>query len=42
MGGPKAPILPAQAVTSMLKTIDGLSIKNSGQFLNFDGTELPW
>lgn len=42
MGGPKAPILPAQAVTSMLKTIDSLSIKNSGQFLNFDGSELAW
>ncbi len=42
MGGPKAPILPAQAVSSLLKTIDGLSTKNSGQFLNFDGSEWPW
>jgi NAD(P)-dependent dehydrogenase (short-subunit alcohol dehydrogenase family) len=37
MGGPGAPLGVAQSVTSMRKTIAGLTAKNKGQFLDHDG-----
>lgn len=42
MGGPNALISTEESVTGLTKVIAQLSIDNSGQFLNFDGTELPW
>ena len=33
---------PADAVASMMKVIDGLTLQHSGQPLNVDGTPLPW
>ena len=33
---------PAEAVASMMKVIDGLTLQHSGQPLNVDGTPLPW
>ena len=35
-------ITPAESVTAMLKLVDGLSPAQSGVFLNYDGTTLPW
>lgn len=30
------------SVAQMIKTIDGLTMDNSGQFIQYDGTTLPW
>jgi short-subunit dehydrogenase len=42
MGGPAAPLTPAQAVTSMIKVFSELQQAHTGRFLSFDGSELPW
>ncbi|MBL8761733.1 MAG: SDR family oxidoreductase [Phycisphaerae bacterium] len=42
MGGPGAPILPADSVKMLLKLIDGLTPSDNGKFFNNDGTILPW
>lgn len=42
MGGPKAPLTPPEAVAHMIKTLDGLTTRDNGRFLNYDGTGLPW
>ena len=33
---------PEEAIGKMIKTIDGLTIKDSGRFLDNDGTDHPW
>jgi NAD(P)-dependent dehydrogenase (short-subunit alcohol dehydrogenase family) len=33
---------PPQAVGRMIRTIDGLSIKDTGRFMNGDGSDHPW
>lgn len=42
MGGYKAPLTPEQSVQGLLKVIDNLTEKKTGQFLTWDGNELPW
>lgn len=42
MGGKEAPLTPDQAVSSMLGVIKRLTAKESGSFLNYDGTPLAW
>lgn len=42
MGGKNATLTPEQSVRSMLTVFDRLSAADSGQFLNYDGSELPW
>ena len=42
MGGPSAPLTPEQSVASLLAVIDSLTPARTGQFLSYDGTELPW
>lgn len=42
MGGPNALISTEESVAGLTNVIAQLSIDNSGQFLSFDGTELPW
>jgi NAD(P)-dependent dehydrogenase (short-subunit alcohol dehydrogenase family) len=42
MGGPNAPLQPAEAVSAMRRTIDGLGPDLSGAFLNYDGASIPW
>jgi NAD(P)-dependent dehydrogenase (short-subunit alcohol dehydrogenase family) len=42
MGGPNATLDPKESVVSMIKAIDTKPHKESGKFLNWDGTELPW
>jgi NAD(P)-dependent dehydrogenase (short-subunit alcohol dehydrogenase family) len=42
MGGPKAPLDVDASVRGMKKVIDGLSARDSGKFLSWDGSELPW
>lgn len=42
MGGPDALISATQSVTGMRKVLAGLQAQDSGRFLSFDGTEVPW
>jgi NAD(P)-dependent dehydrogenase (short-subunit alcohol dehydrogenase family) len=42
MGGPKAPMLPHDSIDWMLRTIAALGPTDSGKFLSYDGTLLPW
>ncbi|HEX3942683.1 MAG TPA: SDR family oxidoreductase [Rhizomicrobium sp.] len=42
MGGAGAPLLPEQSVSGMRKVIAGLTLSNSGKFLNWDSGERPW
>jgi NAD(P)-dependent dehydrogenase (short-subunit alcohol dehydrogenase family) len=42
MGGPNADIDTPESVHGMKKVIDGLTPADSGRFLAYDGSELPW
>ena len=42
MGGPGAAIEAPESVTGMRAVIAGLKESDSGRFLNYDGTEIPW
>ena len=42
MGGPNALISVEESVNGMVDVISNTSIINSGQFINYDGTKLPW
>ncbi len=42
MGGPNAPLTPEQSVRHLLTLIDRLGPAQSGSFLSYDGTTLPW
>jgi NAD(P)-dependent dehydrogenase (short-subunit alcohol dehydrogenase family) len=42
MGGAQAPVTPPQSIAGMGKVIAGLKAADSGRFINFDGSALPW
>ena len=42
MGGPNAPVSIDKSIEGMIKVIDRTDIKDTGRFLNYDGTELSW
>jgi NAD(P)-dependent dehydrogenase (short-subunit alcohol dehydrogenase family) len=42
MGGPGADLQPPESVTGMRQVIAGLIAAQSGRFLNYDGSEIPW
>ena len=42
MGGPHAPITPAQSVSEMLRVIDRLSPRDNGRFLDRRGQDKAW
>ena len=42
MGGSGADISPEQSAKGILAVIDGLSLSKSGQFINYDGKDMPW
>lgn len=42
MGGQSAPLSPEQSVEGMRSVIAGLTLSDSGKFLEWDGSELPW
>ncbi|HYE03387.1 MAG TPA: SDR family oxidoreductase [Phycisphaerales bacterium] len=42
MGGPEAPLTPAQSARSMLEVLERLTPSDTGRFLNYDGSPLPW
>ena len=42
MGGPNALISVDKSIDGMMSVISSTNIKNSGQFLNYDGNKIPW
>ena len=42
MGGPNALISVDESINGMMSVISNTNIKNSGQFLNYDGSEISW
>lgn len=42
MGGPGAQIEIADSARDVLKTLDGLTMKDTAKFVLYNGTELPW
>jgi NAD(P)-dependent dehydrogenase (short-subunit alcohol dehydrogenase family) len=42
MGGPDADLEPEESARGLLRVIDGLTAADTGRFLRYDGTEVPW
>lgn len=42
MGGPNALIDTATSVAGLRKVIDKLTLSNTGQFITYDGKQIPW
>ena len=42
MGGPQAILSPQDSIKGMRQVIAKLSLKDSGQFLAYDGKVIPW
>ncbi|XP_027016665.1 C-factor [Tachysurus fulvidraco] len=42
MGGKQAPLTPEESISSLLAVISALSEKDHGQFLDYEGKNLPW
>ena len=42
MGGPNALITPEESIKGMKAVIDGIDQDDSGDFINYDGTPIPW
>lgn len=42
MGGPHALIDPETSVTGMIKQISTFKMSQTGRFIKYDGTQLPW
>jgi NAD(P)-dependent dehydrogenase (short-subunit alcohol dehydrogenase family) len=42
MGGSGGSLSPEQSISEMLKVIDKIGLKDTGRYLQWDGSELPW
>lgn len=42
MGGPNAPVSVDTSVSGIARVIKGLTLKDSGRFVDFQGQEIPW
>jgi NAD(P)-dependent dehydrogenase (short-subunit alcohol dehydrogenase family) len=42
MGGVNAPMMPVDCARHLVKLIDDKGLAESGKFLKYDGSELPW
>jgi len=42
MGGPDAHLEPAESGRGLVTVIDGLTLQDTGRFLRYDGSEVPW
>jgi NAD(P)-dependent dehydrogenase (short-subunit alcohol dehydrogenase family) len=42
MGGPNAPLAPEQSIAGLRRVLAGLGPNDSGKFLSYDGSEVPW
>ena len=38
----KADLAPQESVSGILRVVDGLTLQDSGRFLRYDGSEVPW
>jgi len=42
MGGEHAPTRPEESIRGMREVLEGLQGKDTGRFLSYDGSEVPW
>mgnify|MGYP002852358556 FL=1 len=42
MGGPNATLTPTESITHLRASIEKLGFDDTGKFLNYDGSPLPW
>lgn len=42
MGGEHAPTRPEESIRGMGEVLEGLQVKDTGRFLSYDGSEVPW
>ncbi len=42
IGGKNATLSTKQSILSMYEIIERFSIKNTGEFIRYDGTPIPW
>lgn len=42
MGGPSAPLEARESIAKLLRTMDTLTLADSGQYRRIDGTTIPW
>jgi NAD(P)-dependent dehydrogenase (short-subunit alcohol dehydrogenase family) len=42
MGGKDAPTLPRESIQGMRKVLQDLRQEDTGKFLSYDGSEVPW
>jgi hypothetical protein len=42
MGGPNALIDASTSVSGLIEVMDQVSIKDTGNFFNYDGSMIPW
>lgn len=42
MGGPGARISPADSVHGMRRIVEGFTLRDTGRFFRYDGSEIPW
>ena len=42
MGGSDADLSIEDSIAGIIQRIDGLNLSNSGRFLNYNGSLLPW
>lgn len=42
MGGPSATLTPTESITGLRASIEKLSFEDTGKFMNYDGTPMPW
>lgn len=42
MGGSNAALEPGESAAGLLEVIDGLTLKDTGRFLDYEGETLPW
>jgi len=42
MGAPEAPLSAQQSVAAVRRVLAHATLRDSGKFYNYDGTELPW
>ena len=42
MGGSSAPLTIAESADSIVRTVDALTLADSGRFIQWDGSDHPW
>lgn len=42
MGGPQAPLRPEDSARGILRVLSGVTLRDTGRFLTWEGRELPW